>query len=150
MDVATRSPRASQGRGYRSIFHLYYGSPGGRPWACLRREAEDERPGAAVSRRPASRGEAAVSAAPGSVVVERVDPASLDAVQPLWTALMERHAEVWGLLPCAPQTTPGQGAEAVRSWLADEGAFALVACRDGVAVGYILVDVGEGDETYVT
>ena len=28
-------------RGYRADFHIFYGSPGGRPWACLRREAAD-------------------------------------------------------------------------------------------------------------
>jgi ribosomal protein S18 acetylase RimI-like enzyme len=34
--------RLYEGRGYRPDFRIYYGSPGGRPWACLRREAEDK------------------------------------------------------------------------------------------------------------
>ena len=37
--------RLYRNRGYRPDFHLYYGSPGGRPWACLRREAEDKEAG---------------------------------------------------------------------------------------------------------
>lgn len=28
-------------RGYRCDFLYYYGTPGGRPWACLRRDADD-------------------------------------------------------------------------------------------------------------
>jgi ribosomal protein S18 acetylase RimI-like enzyme len=37
--------RLYESRGYRPDFHIYYGSPGGRPWACLRREDEDRRAG---------------------------------------------------------------------------------------------------------
>lgn len=32
-------------RGYRPDFHIFYGSPGRKPWACLRREAEDREAG---------------------------------------------------------------------------------------------------------
>jgi ribosomal protein S18 acetylase RimI-like enzyme len=34
-----------ESRGYRPDFHIYYGSPGRQPWACLRREAEDREAG---------------------------------------------------------------------------------------------------------
>ena len=34
-----------ESRGYRADFRIFYGSPGGRPWACLRREDEDRRVG---------------------------------------------------------------------------------------------------------
>jgi len=37
--------RFYESRGYRPDFHIYYGSPGGKPWACLRREEEDRRAG---------------------------------------------------------------------------------------------------------
>jgi len=37
--------RFYEGRGYRHDFHIYYGSPGRRPWACLRREAADREAG---------------------------------------------------------------------------------------------------------
>ena len=41
-EVATR---LYESRGYRPDFRIFYGSPGGRPWACLRREEEDRRAG---------------------------------------------------------------------------------------------------------
>jgi ribosomal protein S18 acetylase RimI-like enzyme len=41
-DAATR---LYESRGYRADFRIFYGSPGGRPWACLRREDEDRRAG---------------------------------------------------------------------------------------------------------
>ena len=34
-----------ESRGYRADFRIFYGSPGGKPWACLRRAAEDEEAG---------------------------------------------------------------------------------------------------------
>ena len=41
-EVATR---LYESRGYRADFRIFYGSPGRRPWACLRREAEDRAAG---------------------------------------------------------------------------------------------------------
>ena len=37
--------RLYEGRGYRADFRIFYGSPGRKPWACLRREAEDRAAG---------------------------------------------------------------------------------------------------------
>jgi ribosomal protein S18 acetylase RimI-like enzyme len=37
--------RLYEGRGYRPDFRIFYGSPGRRPWACLRREDEDRKAG---------------------------------------------------------------------------------------------------------
>jgi ribosomal protein S18 acetylase RimI-like enzyme len=37
--------RLYESRGYRADFRIFYGSPGRRPWACLRREAEDRKAG---------------------------------------------------------------------------------------------------------
>ena len=37
--------RLYEGRGYRPDFRIFYGTPGKRPWACLRREEEDRRAG---------------------------------------------------------------------------------------------------------
>jgi hypothetical protein len=34
-----------ESRGYRPDFRIFYGTPGGRPWACLRRQDEDRRAG---------------------------------------------------------------------------------------------------------
>jgi ribosomal protein S18 acetylase RimI-like enzyme len=41
-DVAVR---LYESRGYRPDFRIFYGSPGGKPWACLRREEEDRMAG---------------------------------------------------------------------------------------------------------
>ena len=53
-----------------------------------------------------------------------------------------------------PQRPAGETWERRRrqyeGWLADEGSFVLLARRDGQAVGYILVHIAEGDETYAT
>src|SRR5665647_961144 len=40
--------RLYEGRGYRPDFRIFYGSPGRKPWACLRREEEDRKAGRAV------------------------------------------------------------------------------------------------------
>jgi GNAT superfamily N-acetyltransferase len=85
------------------------------------------------------------------VTIERSGVKALDELRPLWQALLERHAEVWSLLP--QRTEPDSWARRKREyerWLADEDSFVLVARRDGVAVGYLLVHVDVGDETYVT
>ena len=37
--------RLYERRGYRADFHIFYGSPGRKPWACLKRAEEDERAG---------------------------------------------------------------------------------------------------------
>jgi ribosomal protein S18 acetylase RimI-like enzyme len=37
--------RLYESRGYRPDFRIFYGSPGRKPWACLRREAEDKEAG---------------------------------------------------------------------------------------------------------
>ena len=34
-----------EGRGYRPDFCIFYGSPGNKPWACLRREEDDRKAG---------------------------------------------------------------------------------------------------------
>jgi len=34
-----------ESRGYRPDYRLFYGSPGNKPWACLRREDEDRKAG---------------------------------------------------------------------------------------------------------
>jgi ribosomal protein S18 acetylase RimI-like enzyme len=92
-----------------------------------------------------------VSTAGRPVVIERVDAVSLDELKPLWTALLERHEEVWSRLPQrAPDDSWARRRRQYEGWLADEGSFVLVARRGGAAVGYIVVDVGEGDETYLT
>jgi GNAT superfamily N-acetyltransferase len=92
-----------------------------------------------------------VPAVPAPPVVERLDPARLDELEPLWGALMARHAGVWGLLPMRrPHHSWTLRREQYEGWLADDGSFILVARRDGAPIGYLMVDVDEGDETYAT
>jgi ribosomal protein S18 acetylase RimI-like enzyme len=92
-----------------------------------------------------------VSAAVPEPLIERLDPADLDDLEPLWGALLARHAEVWSLLPMRdPDETWKRRRRQYEGWLADEGSFVLVARREEAPVGYIMVDVGEGDETYLT
>jgi len=46
VDTANRDAvRLYERRGYRADFHIFYGSPGRKPWACLRREEEDRKAG---------------------------------------------------------------------------------------------------------
>jgi GNAT superfamily N-acetyltransferase len=92
-----------------------------------------------------------VTGAAAEPVVVRLDPARLDELEPLWKALMARHAEVWGLLPMRePHRSWTLRRGQYQGWLADEGSFVLVARRGDVPIGYLMVDVGEGDETYAT
>jgi ribosomal protein S18 acetylase RimI-like enzyme len=37
--------RLYERRGYRADFHIFYGSPGRKPWACLAREEQDRKTG---------------------------------------------------------------------------------------------------------
>ncbi len=92
-----------------------------------------------------------MSAAPADPVIERLDPARLDELEQLWGALLARHAEVWSLLPMrSPAESWARRRRQYEGWLADEGSFVIIARRADAPVGYILVDITEGDETYVT
>jgi ribosomal protein S18 acetylase RimI-like enzyme len=85
------------------------------------------------------------------VTIERSGVGALDELRPLWRALLERHAQVWSIVP--QRSEPDSWERRRRQyegWLADEGSFVLVARRTREPVGYILVHVDEGDETYVT
>ncbi len=48
--------RLYESRGYRADFRIFYGSPGRKPWACLRREAEDRDAGRGRFAPPAAGG----------------------------------------------------------------------------------------------
>jgi len=92
-----------------------------------------------------------VSAAPPEPVIERLDPARLDELEPLWRALLVRHAEVWTRLPMrSAEETWERRRHQYEGWLADDDSFALVARRMHAPVGYVLVDIADGDETYLT
>ncbi|MGH2904403.1 MAG: GNAT family N-acetyltransferase [Solirubrobacteraceae bacterium] len=84
------------------------------------------------------------------VATRRLDPAELDQLEPLWSALRLHHAAV----------TPGFGPPRERSdswrrrrkeyerWLAEPGAFALVAERSNEPLGYAMVHPRRGSPTW--
>jgi len=77
--------------------------------------------------------------------------ADLDALAPLWRALMDRHRETWELVPMRSyeDSWPRRRAQ-YREWLAAPGSFVLVGRRGTQLLGYAVVGVDEGDETYAT
>lgn len=99
-----------------------------------------------------------MTAAPGWIV-EAFLPAAgdafadtdLDVLEPLWRSLMDRHREVWELVPMRSyeDSWPRRRAQ-YREWLAAPGSFVLVARRHGQLLGYAVVGIHEADETYAT
>jgi GNAT superfamily N-acetyltransferase len=90
------------------------------------------------------------------VQIEFAGPERIPELQPLWESLSRHHAEV------APDLAPIFGdvrleAEswAVRralyeEWLAEDGAFALIALEDGAPIGYAVVHMRGPEETWAT
>jgi ribosomal protein S18 acetylase RimI-like enzyme len=86
-----------------------------------------------------------------AVTVEPSGVAALDELRPLWEALLARHAEVWSVLPQrAAAESWARRKRQYEGWLGDQDSFVLVAREAEVPVGYILVHVTDGDETYLT
>jgi ribosomal protein S18 acetylase RimI-like enzyme len=77
--------------------------------------------------------------------------ADLDPLEPLWRSLMDRHREVWKNVPMRTyaDSWPRRRREYL-DWLAAPGSFALVARAHERLVGYAVVGVEAGDETYAT
>ena len=84
---------------------------------------------------------------PASLALRRSsDPAELDQLGPLWTALQEHHVEVTPEL--GPRTPARTNEEAQRirlakyeRWLGDPDTFFIVAALDGEPAGYAFVTV---------
>jgi ribosomal protein S18 acetylase RimI-like enzyme len=75
--------------------------------------------------------------------------ADLDPLEPLWRSLMDWHRQAWELVPMRSyeDSWPRRKA-AYLEWLAEPDAFVLVARRGERLVGYAVVGIQEGDETY--
>ena len=74
----------------------------------------------------------------------------LDRIEPLWNSLREHHASVTPALGgprSREQSWPRRRSQYER-WLVDPDAFVLLAQRDGVAIGYAMVNVREGSPTW--
>lgn len=77
--------------------------------------------------------------------------ADLEPLEPLWRSLMDRHCEVWELIPMRDHedSWPRRRFQ-YREWLVAPGSFILVARRDEHLLGYAVVGIHEADETYAT
>ena len=86
------------------------------------------------------------SSAPGGFT-----DADLDRLEPLWRSLMDRHREAWGVVAMRSyeDSWPRRRAQ-YHGWLSVPGSFVLVARREGRLLGYAVVGIEEGDETYAT
>ncbi len=169
--------RLYESRGYRPDFRIFYGSPGRKPWACLRREEQDRRAGrgrfapAAAPEAPEWRAAppdvdaggtdagdvlpvtapAAASATPDPFVIEPLPPEQLDSLEPLWHVMQEDHVGLWDGLPGrAPDDSWRRRRQRYAEWLATTDSFVLVARSSDRLVGYFMVAVAEGDETFAT
>jgi len=87
--------------------------------------------------------------AASSLNIERRGPDALDVIEPLWHALKNHHAA------CTPDVPVRSDDESwalrrrdYEGWLAQPGAFLLLARQDGELAGYALVRVEEAGPTW--
>jgi ribosomal protein S18 acetylase RimI-like enzyme len=86
------------------------------------------------------------SSAPGTI-----SDAELDRLEPLWRSLMDRHRQAWEVVAMRSYEDSWRRRRAqYRRWLSVPGSFVLVARRGDRLVGYAVVGIEEGDETYAT
>jgi ribosomal protein S18 acetylase RimI-like enzyme len=86
-----------------------------------------------------------------NVTIEMLDPAEIDAVGPLWKALMDHVAALPGaLVPVRPSAESWVLERAVMLEALEGEAFVLVARRDGEAVGYTFVTIDGPDPVWYT
>jgi ribosomal protein S18 acetylase RimI-like enzyme len=84
------------------------------------------------------------------VAIRRLDPDELDRLEPLWSALRLHHAAVApGFGPPRERADSwGRRREEYERWLAEPGAFALVAERSSEPLGYAIVHLRRGSPTW--
>ena len=87
-----------------------------------------------------------------NVTIRRLDPADIELVRPLWEALLEHHGKV---SPHLPPTRSAEDSWRRRRaeydvWLAQPGSFMLVAESGERPMGYVLVLIEVGDDTWST
>src|SRR3954451_14396664 len=79
--------------------------------------------------------------------IDALPPDDLDELEPLWSAMRERHGDVgpeW-LGPVRDREESWRRRRAdYAKWLAEDDTFVLVARDAGRSVGYAVVTIGEG------
>jgi ribosomal protein S18 acetylase RimI-like enzyme/predicted enzyme related to lactoylglutathione lyase len=91
----------------------------------------------------------------GVIRIVRGGRERIDDLRPLWESLSEHHAEIAPhLQELGPVRPPAESWRVRRAlyeeWLAEPGAFVLVAEDDGRPVGYALVHLRGPEETWAT
>ena len=92
----------------------------------------------------------AESTAVSTLQVRQLSADRLDDLRPLWLELLVHHGAV---APQLPPTLPEDESWDRRraeyaGWLRAPGSFVLVADQGGVLLGYLLVEVQPGDDTW--
>jgi ribosomal protein S18 acetylase RimI-like enzyme len=84
--------------------------------------------------------------------IREIELAEIDLVKPLWQALLAHHGSVAAEMPPIrePEDSWRRRRRLYEDWLSHPEAFALVAEDGGEAIGYVLVRMEEGDDTWVT
>src|SRR5450759_3991834 len=88
---------------------------------------------------------------PDGITIEMLDPENIEDVAPLWKALLDHVAELPDAhVPIRPfeQSWPIERKEMLEALAGD--AFALVARRDGEAVGYLFARIEGPDPVWYT
>jgi ribosomal protein S18 acetylase RimI-like enzyme len=88
---------------------------------------------------------------PSGITVETLDPADIDQISPLWKALLDHVATLpKAIVPVRPsdESWELERKEMLEALIGD--AFALVARRAGVTVGYLFVRVEGPDPVWYT
>lgn len=85
-------------------------------------------------------------------MIERVGAERIEEMGPLYVALHEHHAAIRPRLGDGPARDAAESWRRRRrryqAWLAQPGAFALLARRDGEAVGFAVVTVEDGYDSW--
>ena len=122
--------RLYESRGYRADFRIFYGSPGRKRWACLRREAEDRKAGRGRFAPPAAGGAPQPTPRPQLTPRPQPRPSEGGPMSNDPVTSPPRYVSVIG----ASRATAELVAEAERlgELLADRGCVVVCGGRDGV------------------
>ena len=85
-------------------------------------------------------------------VIRRLDIGQVDALEPVWSTLREHIGEVSEGMPPIRERSDSweRRRDEYHRWLGEPGSFCLVAEEGGAVVGYAMVRLGPGDDTWQT